>query len=169
MKKILIVVAMENFRDEEYEEPRGVFEQAGLEVKVAGERAGDAYGKMGAKAWVDMPFSDVNLENFDAVVFVGGTGSQHYFHDEEALNLAREAMQAKKLLAAICIAPTILANAGVLQGKRVTAFESEKDNLEAKGATFTGNPVEMDDSIITAKGPEVATEFGEKIVDALNQ
>lgn len=166
-RKILLVIAPHDFRDEEYEIPKEVFQESGFEVKTAGERRGEAIGKLGVRAWVDVPFVEVNVHNFEAVVFVGGPGAAHYFHDDEALNLARDASREGKIVAAICIAPSILANAGILQNRLATAFASEKENLESKGATFTGSTVEADDSIITANGPAAAADFAEKIVEIL--
>lgn len=167
MKKILMVIAQQNFRDEEYEEPKEIFLKAGFEVKTVAERRGEALGKLGARAWADFPFAEANVHNFDAVVFVGGPGAAHYFHDDEALNLVKDFEREGKLLAAICIAPSILANAGVLQGKKATVFPSEKENLQAKGAIYTGKPVEADGNIITASGPEAAEEMAGKIVEML--
>lgn len=69
---------------------------------------------------------------------------------------------------AICIAPVTLANAGILEGKRTTAFPSVESDLKARGANYTGNPVERDGKIITGSGPEAATEFGKTIVAALH-
>lgn len=166
-KKILMVLAQSNFRDEEYEIPREIFQKSGLEVKTVGERKGEAIGRFGAKAWIDFPFAEVNIHNFEAVVFVGGSGASNYFNDNEALNLARDAEREGKVVAAICIAPSILANAGLLKERRATAFPSEKENLESKGAIYSGRPVEADGRIITASGPEAAEEFGEKIVEVL--
>jgi protease I len=70
-------------------------------------------------------------------------------------------------VAAICIAPVILANAGLLNGKRATSFSSEKNTLVTKGALVSVNGVESDGKIITAEGPSHATEFGEMILKAL--
>ena len=71
------------------------------------------------------------------------------------------------MVAAICIAPSTLANAGLLEGKRVTSFASEKQNIESKGATYTGGMLEMDGKIITANGPQAARAFGKKIAELL--
>lgn len=165
-KKILMVVAPKNFRDEEFLEPKKIFEAAGAEVVVASKDVSVASGMFGATASVDRNLSQVKIADYDAVVFVGGAGAQVYFADETALNLAKEAYSQEKVVGAICIAPSILANAGILEGKNATAFSSEQENLENKGVTFTGEPVTVDGKIVTGSGPEAASEFGQKIVEA---
>lgn len=166
-RKILIVIAQHNFRDEEYEVPRAILAKEHYEVQVASVHRGEAIGKFGAKVWVDIPLVEVNVHNFAGVIFIGGQGAANFFHDPEALNLAREFEVEGKLVAAICIAPSILANAGLLKGKRATAFSSEKENMEAKGANYIAESVVADGKIITANGPDAAKEFGEKIVEIL--
>ncbi len=166
-KKILMVLAHDRYRDEEYEEPRKVFEEEGAEVMVASSALGEARGKLGGKAPVDILLDEVKVADYEAVVFVGGPGSDEYFHNPQALALVKETFKAGKVIAAICIAPATLANAGILKNKRVTAFPSVESDLKAGGANYTGNPVERDGRIITAAGPEAATEFGETIVAAL--
>ena len=166
-KKILMVVAPKDFRDEEFFEPKKIFSEAGAEVVVSSKGVLEATGLLGGKTRVDKDFSEVKATDFDAVLFVGGGGAEVYFDEPLALNLAKTAFAAGKVVGAICIAPTILANADVLVGRQATAFPLEKDALEAKGATYTGEPVTVDGKIITARGPEAAAEFGQKIVEAL--
>jgi protease I len=105
--------------------------------------------------------------DYDAVIFVGGVGAEEYWDDATAHAIATATVNTGKLLCAICIAPVTLAKAGVLKGKRVTVFSSERDKLEAEGAIYTGKNVEVDGKIITANGPNAATEFAEAIVKAL--
>jgi len=171
-KKILMIIAPENFRDEEFLEPKKVFENHGLEVDVASKGVSEAKGMLGARAKVDLDIKDVNAEDYEAIVFVGGSGSSIYYNDELALNIAREAFEKGKIVAAICIAPGILANAGILKGKKATIWDSGSgeyiDILEKGGAQYTGNDVERDGNIITANGPHAAREFGEKILEALS-
>jgi len=94
-------------------------------------------------------------------------GAKEYFDSPVALGIAREAAHKRKVLAAICIAPTVLANAGVLNGVRATSFLSERDRLQQAGAIYTGVPVERAGLIITGSGPMAAVPFGQAIVDAL--
>jgi protease I len=166
-KKVLIVIAPQTFRDEEYQKPRAVLEEAGAAITVTSKGVSTATGRFGARVAVDQDISQVSAKDYDAVVFVGGPGASVYFDDPIALNLAQEAYNSIPVIAAICIAPSILANAGLLRGKQATAFPSEKQNLQAKGATYTGKPVTTDGKIITASGPEAAREFGKAIASAL--
>jgi len=170
-KKILMIVAPENFRDEEFLEPKKVFEDNGVNVVVASKDVSEAKGMLGATAKIDLDIKDVNVDEYDAIVFVGGSGSSIYYNDENALNIAREAYNKGKIVAAICIAPGILANAGILNGKKATIWngdEQYKSILEKGGAQYTGNNIEQDGNIITANGPHAAKEFGEKILKSLS-
>lgn len=166
--KILMVLAPQNFRDEEYQKPRRILEEAGGEITVASEGVTEARGMFGAKATVDKDLSQVVVDDYDVVVFIGGVGASVYFNDQTALNLAKAAYDSGKVVGAICIAPSILANSGILSGKRATAFSSESGNLAAKGAQYTGEAVTVDGKIITARGPEAAEEFGRKLVEILS-
>ncbi len=165
--RILLVIAQSGYRDEEYEDPKTVFEGHGFKVITASERKGECVGKLGGRAHADVAINEVNPHDYNAIVFVGGPGCAHLLHNNEVLFLAKEAYQHGKVVAAICMAPSILANAGLLEQKRATAFSGEKENLESKGATFTGNKVEIDGQLITATGPEAAYDFSEAISKAI--
>jgi protease I len=97
------------------------------------------------------------------VVFVGGSGSKQYFEDPEALEIAKKAYEKGKIVAAICIAPVILANAGILKGKKATVHHGNEQELEKKGANYINQNVVKDGKIITACGPSAAREFGNTI------
>lgn len=167
--QVLMIVAPKDFRDEEFLEPKEVFAKAGAEVTISSKGVEEATGKFGAKTRIDKDLSEVNIQDYDAVVFVGGPGTAVYFEDPLALKAAKEAFAAKKVIGAICIAPSILANAGILSGKQATAFSSEEENLRSKGASYTGEPVTRDKNIITANGPAAATKFGEEIIGTLRK
>ena len=168
-KKVLIVIAHDVFRDEEYAEPREVLETAGAEVIVASSGLSEARGRFGLAVHPDILVKDAEVSDYDAVVFVGGGGSREYFNDPSALRLARDADDEGKVLAAICIAPHILANADVLKGKKATTYESEIGALKEKGAIYTDKDVQVDGKLITARGPEAARDFGEEVVNALQR
>jgi len=166
-KKVLMIIAPKDFRDEEYQKPREVLERAGAKITVASKGVKVATGMLGATAQVDKDLNEASIAEFDAVVFVGGVGASVYFNDQTALKLAREAVEQGKVVGAICIAPSILANAGILQGKNATCFSSEAENLRVKGANYTGQAVTVDGNIVTANGPGAAQDFGQKILNLL--
>jgi protease I len=167
-KRVLMIIAFEGFRDEEYTEPKKVLEKSRIEVTTASSQVGIAKGKLGLSAKVDLPLKEVNVPDYDAIIFVGGPGSYDYFDDPLAQGIAKDAVKEQKILAAICAAPSILANAGLLKGVKATCFSGEADNLKNQGAHYSPSGLEADGKIITADGPAHAKQFGEKIVKALS-
>jgi len=165
-KKIVMIIAFDKFRDEEYAEPKKVLERAGIEVTTASSKLGTATGKLGMKVKVDIALDKVKVEDYDAILFIGGPGSHGYYDDPTAHKIAQETIKQGKLLGAICAAPGILAKAGVLKGKKATMFD-DTGVLAEGGATYTGKGVEIDGKIITATGPSTAAAWGDAIVKAL--
>ena len=165
--KALMIIAHEMFRDEEYAEPKSVLEKVGFEITTASSKLGEATGRFGLKAKVDLTLDKVKVEDYDTVLFIGGPGSHGYYQDPLAHRIAKEAVEQGKVLGAICAAPGILANAGLLKGKKATVHEADIETLTKGGATYTGKGIEIDDKIITADGPKNARAWGETIVKAL--
>ena len=171
-KKIVMIIAFRDFKDEEYFIPRGIFEKSGAEIKVASNELGTAQGVDGGEVDVDMKTSAVNVSDFDAVVFIGGAGAPANLDNQDSYKIAQDAVAQNKLLSAICISPAILARAGVLNGKKATVWTSalNKDAqkiLEENGAIYQKDAVVQDGNIITGNGPEAAEQFAEKILDVL--
>jgi len=168
VKKIIFVTAPEEFRDEEYYKPKKILEEVGIEVITASLKVGELNGKFGYKAMSTFTIQDINLNDFDAIAYIGGNGSNVFFYDPCALRLASNFFKCKKPIASICIATVILANAGILKGRKATVFSDGKEFLIKGGAIYTGSPLEVDENIITANGPEVAEDFGKAIVKAMS-
>ncbi len=164
---IVMVIAPSVFRDEEYDVPRRILEARGAHVITASTVTGEAVGKLGTLAYPTISVADAALRSWDAVVFVGGAGASVFFDDAAAHTLAGNALGHGAVLSAICVAPSTLAHAGLLEGVRATAFPSQQADLEAHGALWTGEPVTVDSTVITANGPEAAAEFGDAIGDLL--
>lgn len=162
-KRVLMVIAPVNFRDEELFETKRVLSSCGAKVDVASVVKGTAKGMMGGTYEVDLSISEVDLSNYSAVVFVGGTGATALIDNRAVLELARDAYRSGRVVGAICISPSILARAGILKGKRATVWSSMADNLVKAGAIYTGRNVEVDGRIVTANGPWAAREFAESI------
>ena len=106
------------------------------------------------------------------MVFIGGPGAPKYLDNEISYQIAKDAISQGKVLAAICISPTILAKAGVLSGKKATVWSSSLDKsaikiLEQNSVIYQKDSVVVDGKIITANGPAVAEQFGKKLVELL--
>lgn len=168
-KKAVLVIAPSDFRDEELQEPLSLLRACGCEVAIACSSLNEAVGMLGAKVKPEVLLKDVRAADYDAVVFVGGVGASVYFDDPTAHALAKEALERSKVLGAICIAPSILARAGVLKGKRATAWESQKDDLERCGAKWADEAAVRDGLVVTANGPKAAKQFAELLVKTMAQ
>ena len=171
-KKVAMIIAFKNFRDEEYFIPKEVLETAGAEIKTISTKTGEAIGSQGGEAEVDITLDELRISDFDAIVFIGGQGAPEYLDNDTSYKIAQEAVSEKKILAAICIAPTILAKAGVLSEKKATVWSSLLDKkavkvLKENGVIYQDDPIVVDGNIITANGPEAAKEFGEAISSLL--
>lgn len=166
-KKVLMVIAKSKFRDEEYLEPRKALEDAGAVITVASSTLNLSEGMLGLTVKPDVLIGDVKEEDFDGIVFVGGGGAKEYFDSPVAHALAKAFFEHGKLTSAICIAPATLANAGLLKGKKATAFPSSLPILKAKGAVLSGDNAVVDGNIVTAVGPEAAKKFGQDLVKVL--
>ena len=166
-KSILMVIAPQEFRDEELLVPKSIFEKAGFKVTIASKTTAEATGMLGAKVKPQIELNKVKPFDYDAVIFVGGFGTEKFktYEDADYLNLAKTAAFSGKLVAAICLAPKILASAGLLKGKMATAYES-CDFLENRGAKYTNKAVESD-KFVTANGPAAASDFAKKVLEML--
>lgn len=169
-----MIIASKNFRDEEYFIPFEIFQKAGARVTTASSVKGEIIGIEGGEARSTLTLAEINVRNFDAIVFIGGNGAREYFDNNNAHKIVHETILTKKILAAICIAPIILARTGVLKEKTATVWSSIvnknwKKELEEVGCTVSKKRVVQDKRIITADGPSVAKEFAEVIVKAMTE
>ena len=173
-KLILMVIAYKDFRDEEYFKTRQVFDVAGAKIKIASTKIGEAIGADGNSVETEILIKDANPKDYDAVVFIGGSGALIYLDNEDSYNLVKETITNNKVLAAICISPVILAKAGVLKGKKVTVWTSPTDKsavkiLEENGAIFINELTVIDGTIVTGNGPSASKEFAMKVSEVLTR
>jgi protease I len=167
MKRVVFITSPKNFRDEEYYKPKNILVNMGIEVITASIKTGELTGKFGLKTTSTLLIENINHDNFNAIVYIGGNGANIFFNNKHALKLVNDFYKQHKPIAAICIAGVILANAGVLKGKRATVFIDAKKSIIEMGAIYTGSSLEIDENIITANGPEVAELFGKAILKSI--
>ena len=160
----LLIIAQQGYQDVELQGTRDGLTEAGFEIVLASKEAGPCAGKLGGKETANLALRDVKVNDYDRIAFIGGPGMAKYADDQDAVRVANEAARSGRPLGAICIAPTILAKARVLENKKATVFGepggSEVRLLAQYQAIYTGDEVTVDGQIVTANGPKAAKEFG---------
>lgn len=171
MKKIAIIISPKGYQDTEFGTPYRYFKDQGATVDVYSTKKGIAYGSVGGTFNVEHTLSELNVSNYNAIVFVGGPGTPLLRSDNNSEKIAKDTIIAGKILGAICWSPTILAKAGVLKGKNATVWYGPDEEfgmltseyLESQGAKYTGKDVTIDGNIITADGPSSAQKYAEAL------
>ena len=162
--KALLVIAKNGFQDVELKGTRDALLAAGFSVVLASTEAGPCTGKFGSIEKATVAIRGVPVADFDRIAFIGGPGAAELGENPNALSLVRAIAKAGIPLGAICIAPTILAKAGVLKTKKATVWDDELGTqaalLTAAGAEYTGQAVTVDGLLVTANGAAASVEFG---------
>lgn len=166
-KRVLIIVAPKDFRDEEFEKPYEILGSAGAKITVGSLRRGECTGVGGTKVQATVTPPQVRVADYDAVVFVGGPGMVKHVGDPALIKLAKDFAAARKVIGAICVAPVILARAGLLKGIEATVWPDMKQELVGRGVAYVGEDVVVRGPIVTASGPGAAEAFGGALAAAL--
>jgi len=152
------------FEEIEAVTPVDLLRRAGADVVVAALEGLDVVtGRSAIGLRPDALLYDVQDLEFDLLLLPGGPGVKGLRADGRAARLAKSFADAGKPVAAICAAPTVLHDAGLLAGRRYTAHFSVMDELK----TASGERVEEDDLIITSRGAGTAVDFGLAVVRRL--
>jgi protease I len=174
--RVLLVVAEQYYATHAQGVP-SQFRDAGYAVVVASKLGADveACSSEGFMQ-VDVSLAEVRVADYDAVVYMGGYGCRDQWDDEESHRVARDALAAGKVLGAIGCAPTILAHAGVLEGRRTAICRANArvkrgddycEILQNLGATCSDEPLVRDGRIVTAVPS--STDFAPAIIQVVNE
>ncbi|MHC4944027.1 MAG: DJ-1/PfpI family protein [Planctomycetota bacterium] len=167
--RVLLVIAPKKFRDEELKIPRKRLEKSGYSVEVASTNKTSCIGVMGMAVKPDLRLEEVDTKKYKGVVFVGGPGIQSLYDNADVLRIAREMDENEKVVSAICMAPVILGEAGLLKGKSVTVFKGKEEDCQRLGARITGENVTRDGRIVTGNGPHASREFVDTVIQTLEE
>lgn len=125
----LVVIASKEFKTLEFQGVKEALGNRGIGIVVSSSAVVAEGYDPELRLDTDLLLQDVVVDDFDAIVFIGGRGAVEYYERDVAHSLINEFYEKGKIVSAICLSPSILANAGVLGGKRATAYISEKSNL----------------------------------------
>ncbi|MGB8992014.1 MAG: type 1 glutamine amidotransferase domain-containing protein [Desulfobaccales bacterium] len=166
--KRVAILAEDFYEDLELWYPLLRLRAEGAETVVVGPgEAPEHHGKYGYPVTVGKAVRDVDVEQFDGVIIPGGYAPDRLRRHGAMVKFVREMAHHRKVVAAICHGPWMLASAEVVAGKTVTCFFSIKDDLVHAGATYQDAEVVVDGNLITSRQPADLPAFCEAIIAAL--
>ena len=167
-KRIAILVEDE-FEDRELIGPRDALAAAGAHITIVGPTRGSEFsGKHGGRVTSDLAAGAARMKDFDALVIPGGHAPDKMRMRHAMVDLAREAMEAKKPVAAICHGPQLLISANALRGRTLTCWPSIAIDVKNAGGLYVDKPVVEDGNLITSRKPDDVPLFSDAIVRALS-
>lgn len=164
-KKIygLFIVSPIKFADKEYFIPKKIFEKNNIIIQVASTKREKVVSMKNIQIEVDLTFDEIEVNQFDFIIIVGGFGVKQYLWDNLMLH--------KIIIGAICLSPVILAKGGILNNKKATVFrridalkEFAKFNIE-----YINKDVVVAGNIITANSPRSSENFAKAVLKKLNK
>ncbi|MDR3666634.1 MAG: DJ-1/PfpI family protein [Ignavibacteriaceae bacterium] len=166
---ILYFLPARYFNEEEFFITKGVLEKNNYKSFTASDARDMCEGSNGKKFKADLRLENINANNFSGFVLIGGYGAKDYKNNFRLHKVLNDFNNSGKIIAAICIAPLILAAAGLLTGKSATCYPDVKQDLIKPDIDYKDLPVVITKNIITANSPKASFEFAESILLLLNK
>ena len=170
----VLMLATDGFEESELFEPRQALLDAGAQVTLASIKTdpitGESGSEKGKSITPDTTLDQVELDQFDALVLPGGVGNPDKLRmNAKAVEIARSFMDTQRLVAAICHAPWLLAEADVVAGRRLTSWPSIRTDLANAGADVVDQEVVTDGNLITSRKPDDIPAFNRAVIAALEE
>jgi protease I len=168
-KKVAILVA-DGFEQVEMTKPREALENAGAETKIVSLKSGQIQGMhhadKGEKFDVDLTLQNARPEEFDALMIPGGLMNPDQLRSTpEALDFVRHFFDEGKPVAAICHAPWVLIDAGVVRGRTLTSWPAIKSDVRNAGGNWLNEEVVVDNGLVTSRKPDDIPAFNRKMIE----
>jgi protease I len=167
--KTIAILATDGFEQGELTEPKKALDQAGAKTVVIAPKQGAIRGwKMknwGDEMRVDVTLDRANPDDYDALMLPGGVLNPDQLRmDKRAVQFVRSFFEHSKPVAAICHAPIMLIEAGVLKGRHVTSWPSLKTDIGNAGGQWIDETVVVDRGLVTSRKPDDIPAFNEKMI-----
>jgi len=140
-----------------------ILRRAGISVDMVGIMGSVIKSSNGVRVMTDKKLTDVNADEYDGIVLPGGSAYEIFGRTKPLLDMLKRLNSQGKLIGAICASPSVLAKAGVLEGKRATIFPGMEREIPYPRA----EKVVIDGNVITSQAPGTAMEFALRIVEVL--
>jgi protease I len=168
-KKVAILAA-DGFEQVELTKPRAALDEAGATTIVVSIKPGTIQGMnhadKGDTVAVDRTLKEAKPEDFDALMIPGGLMNPDTLRSsEEALEFVRHFFREGKPVAAICHAPWVLIDAGVIRGRTVTSWPAIKTDVRNAGAHWVDQEVVLDNGLVTSRKPDDIPAFNKKMIE----
>ena len=167
-KTIALVIANTGFQHVEYGVTKKILLSEGYTVLTVSNKPGNATAGLPAiTAKVDLPLNKLKLDTTDGLFIIGGPGCLENLDTPETYEILRRFHEMDKPMGAICVAPRILANAGILTGLRATGWDEDHQLaaiFKEHGVNYVRETCVVDKQVITATDPQAAQEFAENII-----
>jgi 4-methyl-5(b-hydroxyethyl)-thiazole monophosphate biosynthesis len=142
--------------------------RAGIEVHTAALDGPQVTGSHGITVMADIALDAVRADDYDMIVLPGGMpGAGYLKEDARVISLLRRCAADGRYTAAICAAPSVLAHAGLLEGRAATSFPGFLNADSAPGIRLRDDPVVVDGKVATSRGVGTALEFGLALIELL--
>ena len=173
MKRIAIL-ATNGFEESELKSPKEAMEKEGFQVDIvspeSGEIKGWSNGNWSNSYNVDKTLNEVNASEYNALMLPGGViNPDQLRRNKDVLMFVRDFFEQQKPVAAICHAPQILISAGVVKGRKLTSFNSIKDDLINAGANWVDEEVVVDQGFVTSRNPNDLPAFNSKLIEEIRE
>ncbi len=168
-KSVLFFLASEDFNEVEFNTVKSAVERANFNLFIASDAFSLCTGDKGLKIRPDVSAYNMKAINFGGLVIIGGEGIRKYWNNKNLLKLVNGFVAQRKPVGAICMAPVVLARAGVLKEKKAVCYPPVKAELEKEGVEFRDEPVVMEGNIVTARDYLSAEEFAGSMIYLLKK
>lgn len=170
--KKVAILATDGFEEVELTDPRDALSTAGADTNLVSPNEGTirswATDEWGDNFDVDIPLSEANADDYDALLLPGGVLNPDQLRmNDEAIDFVRSFFKDGKPVAAICHGPQLLIEADVLQGREMTSYPSIKTDLKNAGARWVDNEVVVDKGLTTSRSPEDLPAFNDKMIEEI--